>query len=163
MKVSPSEAAYLAGFLDGDGSIHFQFVKQSGYKFGFYIRASMSFTQCTSARWGLEKLKELIGAGYIRDRGTGMSDLVITSRPVLMEVLRAVEPYVVFKKAHVREAVRLLPLIEPRTTAERFLQTVRETDRFSALNYSKTKRVTAADVEQHLRSMGLLVPVTTSS
>jgi hypothetical protein len=40
-----SEASYLAGFLDGDGSIHFQFVKQKEYRFGFYIRSSMSLTQ----------------------------------------------------------------------------------------------------------------------
>ncbi len=162
-QLDPSAAAYLAGFLDGDGSIHFQFVKQSGCRFGYYVRASMSLTQCTSARWGLERLQELIGAGYIRDRGTGMSDLVVTSRPVLMEVLRAVEPYVVFKKAHVREALRLLPLIQPRMTAEGFLQVVREADGFSALNHSKSKRITAADVEQHLRGKGLLAPVTTSS
>jgi hypothetical protein len=161
--MSPSDAAYLAGFLDGDGSIHFQFVRQNGYKFGFYIRASMSLTQCTSARWGLERLRELIGAGYLRDRGTGMSDLVVTSRPVLMDVLRAVEPYVVFKKDHVREALRLLPLIRPRMTEQEFLQVVREVDRYSALNHSKTKRITAVDVEQHLRGMGASIPVTTCS
>jgi hypothetical protein len=161
--VSPSDAAYIAGFLDGDGSIHFQFVKQIGYRFGYYIRASLSLTQCTSARWALEELQERIGAGYIRDRGTGMSDLVITSRPVLMRVLRAVEPYVLVKQPQVREALRLLPKIKPRMTAEGFLQVVREVDGFSALNHSKTKRITAADVEQHLRGKGVLVPVTTSS
>jgi hypothetical protein len=32
-----------------------------------------------------------------------------------------------------------------------------------SLNCSKSKRIFAADVEQHLRSKGLLVPVTTSS
>jgi hypothetical protein len=37
---SASQASYLAGFLDGDGSIHFQLVRQKEYKFGFYIRAS---------------------------------------------------------------------------------------------------------------------------
>ena len=92
-----SEASYLAGFLDGDGSIHFQFVKQKEYRFGFYIRSSMSLTQSTSARWGLEHLQELIGGGYLRDRGTGMSDLVVTSRPLLYQILIQVEPYVVFK------------------------------------------------------------------
>ena len=40
-----SQAAYLAGFLDGDGSIHLQLVRQQEYKFGFYIRTSMSFSQ----------------------------------------------------------------------------------------------------------------------
>ena len=86
------DAAYLAGFLDGDGSIHFQLVRQKEYEFGFYIRASMSFTQSTSARWGLEHLQRLVGGGYLRDRGTGMSDLVVTSRPLLITTLTALEP-----------------------------------------------------------------------
>ena len=55
------EAAYLAGFLDGDGSIHFQLVRQKEYKFGFYIRASLSLTQSTPDRHGLEHLQ-------VRDR-----------------------------------------------------------------------------------------------
>jgi hypothetical protein len=32
------------------------------------------------------------------------------------------------------------------------------TDAFATLNYSKTKRISAADVEQHLRSKGVLCP-----
>jgi LAGLIDADG endonuclease len=59
------EASHLAGFLDGDGSIHFQLVRQKEYKFGFYIRASVSFTQSTSARSGLEHLQRLVGAAVI--------------------------------------------------------------------------------------------------
>ena len=39
------DASYVAGFLDGDGSIHFQLVRQREYRFGFYIRASVSFSQ----------------------------------------------------------------------------------------------------------------------
>jgi hypothetical protein len=157
------DAAYLAGFLDGDGSIHFQFVRQDGYRFGYYIRASLSLTQNTPDRRGLEQLRELIGSGYLRDRGTGISDLVVTSRPALLRILRAVEPFVIFKQLHVREALRLLPQIRPRMDVQEFMRVVRETDAFSALNHSKSKRITAADVEQHLRGMGLLAPVTTSS
>ena len=33
-----------------------------------------------------------------------------------------------------------------------------EVDSFAALNYSKSKRIFAADVERHLRSMGVLCP-----
>ena len=157
-----SEASYLAGFLDGDGSLHFQFVRQKEYKFGFYIRASMSFSQSIAARSGLEHLQSMIGSGYLRDRGTGMSDLVITSRPVISRVLRQVEPHVVFKKEHVTRALTLLQRIRPRMQAEEFLEVVRDADTFASLNYSKTKRITAADVEQHLRSKGWLAPVSTS-
>ena len=156
------QASYLAGFFDGDGSIHFQFVRQKEYKFGFYIRASMSFSQATGARAGLEEIQRWVGGGYLRDRGTGMSDLVITSRPLLITLLTAMRPYVVFKRQHVHRALELLPRIRPRPSAEEFLEIVRLADAFSALNYSKSKRISAADVEQHLRSMGILVPVTTS-
>src|ERR1017187_4237615 len=90
------DASYVAGFLDGDGSIHFQFVKQKEYRFGYYIRSSVSFSQSTSARSGLEQIQVLVGGGYLRDRGTGMSDLVLASRPLLQELLTAVEPYVIF-------------------------------------------------------------------
>jgi hypothetical protein len=34
-----------------------------------------------------------------------MSDLVITSRPILLKLLSAVEPYVIFKREHVRRAL----------------------------------------------------------
>ena len=39
-----------------------------------------------------------------------------------------------------------------------FLHLAREVDAFATLNYSKTKRISAVDVEQHLRSMGVLCP-----
>ena len=66
-----SEASYLAGFLDGDGSIHFQLVKQREYRYGYYIRASVSFSQSTSTRTGLEYIQQLVGGGIrqTRDRG----------------------------------------------------------------------------------------------
>ena len=57
-----------------------------------------------------------------------------------------------------RRALELVPRIQPRITAEAFLQPAYEVDAFSALNYSKRKRISAADVEQHLRSKGVLCP-----
>ena len=104
------DASYVAGFLDGDGSIHFQLVRQKEYRFGYYIRASVSFSQSTTARAGLETIQKLVGGGgYLRDRGTGMSDLVITSRPILCELLKAVAPFVIFKREHVRRALIYFP------------------------------------------------------
>ena len=158
-----SDASYLAGFFDGDGSLYFQLVRQEEYRFGYYIRVSISFSQVTSSRDGLEHVRTMIGAGYVRDRGTGMSDLVITSRPVVQDVLTNMQPFVIFKRAQVREALRILPMIRPRMPSEEFLQVARLVDVFAPLNHSKAKRNNAADVEQHLRGMGVLAPVTTHS
>jgi hypothetical protein len=160
--VEASNASNLAGFMDGDGSIHFQLVRQQGCRHGFYIRARLALSQSTSARRGLEILQAVVGGGYLRDRGTGMSDLVITGRPLLRATLTAVEPYVIFKREHVRRALILLSKIEPRIGQEEFLELAYEVDAFATLNYSKTKRITAADVERHLCSKGSCAPVTTS-
>ena len=138
-------------------------MRQEGYRYGFYIRASLSLCQSTSARFGLEHLQSVVGGGYLRDRGNGMSDLVVTSRPLLTKVLSEVQPYVIFKKEHVRRALWLLPQLRPRMEPNEFLEVAKHVDGFSSLNYSKTKRITAEDVEQHLRSTGLLAPVSTSS
>jgi hypothetical protein len=157
--MSASTQSYVAGFLDGDGSIHFQLVRQKEYRFGYYIRASISFSQSTSARWGLEMIQELLGGGgYMRDRGTGMSDLVITSRPLLLQILRDVEPYVIFKREHVQRALSILPRLDRVKDPQVFLQLAHEVDAFATLNYSKTKRISAVDVERHLRSKGVLCP-----
>ncbi len=154
-----STASYIAGFLDGDGSIHLQLVRQKEYRFGFYIRTTISFSQTTGARHGLEQIQSMLGGvGYIRDRGTGMSDLVITSRPIVVEILQEIEPYVIFKETHVREALSILPLLGGVKDPEVFLHLARKVDAFSTLNYSKTKRISAVDVEQHLRSKGVLCP-----
>ena len=156
------DASYLAGFFDGDGSLHFQLVRQKEYRFGFYARASLSFSQSTCARAGLEQIQRLGGGGYLRDRGTGMSDLVITSRPLIVGLLTEMEPYVRFKERHVRDGLKLLAMIRPRMDQEEFLQVADAIDAFSSLNYSKTKRISAKDVREFLDGTGVCAPVSTS-
>ena len=133
-------AAYVAGFMDGDGSIHFQLVRQAGYRYGFYIRSTISFSQATTARQGLEILQGMLGVGYVRDRGTGMGDLVITSRPLVQDILIAVSHYVIFKEKHVKRALELLPRIRPGLSPDEFVDLARDADAFSTLNYSKGSR-----------------------
>ena len=47
-KLTEIELAYIAGFLDGDGSIYAQIVKGDDYKYGFRIRISIAFFQKTT-------------------------------------------------------------------------------------------------------------------
>jgi hypothetical protein len=117
------------------------------------------FLAVHSARYGLERIQAVLGGGgYVRDRGTGMSDLVITSRPTLLRILQEVEPYVIFKREHVGRALSILPQLDRVKDPEVFLHLARQVDAFATLNYSKTKRISAVDVERHLRSTGVLCP-----
>ena len=154
-------AAYIAGFLDGDGSIHLQLVRQRQYRYGFYVRVSVSFHQHTSGRQGLEWLKEQLKDGYLRNRSGQMSDYVITSRPVIRRLLEAIAPYVVFKRRQVEQALKLLDAIEAINSPDSFLAVARQVEAFKTLNRSKRRINTVQRVLDTWRDTKALAPVTT--
>src|SRR5271154_3032424 len=71
--------AYIAGFLDGDGSIFFQLVRRKDYCLGYQVRTSIAFYQKTENERILLWLKEQFLSGYIRRRKTGISDYTIVA------------------------------------------------------------------------------------
>ncbi len=59
--LDPTILAYIAGFLDGDGSIFFQLIRKEDYRVGFQIRSSIAFYQKTKNEQILLWLKEQLG------------------------------------------------------------------------------------------------------
>ena len=155
--------AYIAGFLDGDGSIFFQLVRRRGYVYGYQIRASICFYQNTKNKDGLIWLRNQLGPGHLRDRAGSMSDYAIVGHSEVRRILCLVRPYVVFKKPQVEQALVLLDALKPPYTPQELLAAAQMVDSFSTLNYSKKKQINAASVEAYLDSMGFLVPVTTEA
>jgi hypothetical protein len=115
-----STRAYIAGFLDGDGSVHFQLVRRSDYLYGYQIRASVCFYQSTRGKAGLEWLKEQPGCGYIRDPAGAMSDYTIVGWSSVRRVLELVQPFVVFKREQVDRALEILSRLETAQSPEAF-------------------------------------------
>ena len=151
---------YLAGFFDGDGSLHFQIIRSKVYRRGFYIRSSLVFYQATSAEAGLLEIQQRVG-GRLRRRGI-MSDVTITNREEIRSLLEAMKSHVIFKRAHVTEGLALLDRLPPPRDPQGFLEVCEAVDRFASLNFSKHRTNTAEAVRARFESMGLLVPVTTS-
>ena len=144
--------AYIAGFLDGDGSIMLQLVKRTGYKFGYQIRASVCFYQKSKYKAELNKLKEILKFGYIRDRNDGMTEYTIVGIDEVKKVLEAVKPYVLFKKAHVSRALEIVNEMQgkEKLQEDKFLALARMVDSYSTLNYSKKRKNFSSDVEKFL-------------
>jgi hypothetical protein len=155
--------AYIAGFLDGDGSIHFQLVRRRDYVYGYQIRASVCFYQSTRGRAGPEWLRQQLDCGYLRDRAGLMSDYTIVGWLAVKRVLELVQPYVVFKREQINRGLALLARLEQMRTPEDLLEIARLVDAFATLNYSKRKAIDVTYVEAYLISKGLLVPVTTEA
>ena len=159
--MDPTILAYIAGFLDGDGSIFFQLIRKKDYCFGFQIRASIAFYQKTENERVLLWLKQQFSAGYIRRRKTGISDYTIVEAKEVRRVLELLQPYVRLKKEHVRLGLEILTELPLAGDATRLISLCQLVDRFRDINYSKKRTITSAIVEVHLRSHGYLAPVET--
>ena len=159
--MDPTILAYIAGFLDGDGSIFFQIIRKRDYCLGFQIRTSIAFYQKTGNDHILLWLKDQFGSGYIRHRKTGISDYTIVEAREVQRILKLLQPYVRLKKEHVRLGLEILDGFPLTGEATSLISLSRLVDRFRSINYSKKRTVTSEDVELHLKSHGYLAPVET--
>lgn len=154
--MEPTILAYIAGFLDGDGSIFFQLVRKNDYRFGFQIRPSIAFYQKTDNEQILLWLKEQLISGSLRRRATGISDYTIVEPCKVRRILQQLQPYVRLKRSQVQLGLEILQELPTATDPPKFLALCCRVDQFRDLNYSKKRTITSATVEQHLRRRGLL-------
>ena len=150
-KLEKEDLLYLAGFLDGDGSIIAQLVRKKDYVNKFQIRVTVQFTQLKKRRHYLEDIKKLIGAGTIRDTSKQVSHYVLVETPVVYEFLKQIAPYLRIKK---KQAYLVIRIIEQLPTARKqkdtFIELCKLVDQVSALNDSKKKTIDASVVAQEL-------------
>ena len=106
--LTPTQAAYVAGFLDGDGSIFVRLKPNAAYKYGFQIAPYIVFFQSAKETVFLERLQEMIGAGYVRLRNDGIAELTIGSIKEMRNLIQQVEPYLILKKQQARLLVQIL-------------------------------------------------------
>jgi hypothetical protein len=140
--MEPTILAYIAGFLDGDGSIFFQIVLRKDYRQKFQIRSSIAFYQKTNNLEILNWLKEIFGVGYIRNRKTGISDYTIVDSKEVYKILKLLQPYVKLKKKQVELGIKIIEMLNNKKSNEDFLEICRLVDNFKQLNYSKKRTIT---------------------
>ncbi|MCX6751171.1 MAG: LAGLIDADG family homing endonuclease [Candidatus Nomurabacteria bacterium] len=92
------ERAYIAGFLDGDGSLMLQLKKRSDSKRGIRFMATICFYQDTRHEETLYWIRKVLGIGYISRRNDGMTELRINGYIQIAKILKDLLPFVKFKK-----------------------------------------------------------------
>ena len=163
VKMDSTILAYVAGFLDGDGSIFFQLVRRDDYLFGFQVRCSVAFYQKTEKVEILEWLQSIFKKGYIRHRKSGISDYTIVEPVEVRRILLMLETHVRLKHEQVVLGVKILERLQEASDAEKFLDVCRMVDRFKNLNYSKKRTISSIDVQRFLEQHHRIAPVETDS
>ena len=150
--------AYLAGFLDADGSIYVRLKPNSTYKYDFQIAPSVVLFQKHTAEEFLNDLKNRLQMGYLRHRNDGIIEYTIGDRPSIRRLLRMTLPYLRLKKPQARLMIAILDLQKEVASAQEFVKLAEMIDHFGQLNYSKKRVIHARVVRNHLVKKGVLTP-----
>lgn len=92
------DRAYIAGFLDGDGSLMLQIKKRKDGNIGIRFMPTICFYQDTRHEKTLYWIQEVLGIGYLSKRNDGMTELRINGYKQVRNILNILLPYIRFKK-----------------------------------------------------------------
>ena len=96
--VKEIDRAYIAGFLDGDGSLMLQIKKRKDGAIGIRFMSTICFYQDTRHEKTLYWIQEVLGIGYLSKRNDGMTELRINGYKQVRDILKLLSPYIRFKK-----------------------------------------------------------------
>ncbi len=113
--ITDTKLAYIAGFLDGDGSLMFQLKHRSDSKIGLRFMATICFYQDTRHEKTLLWIQKQINGGYVSHRNDGMTELRMNGFSRTRELLEMLLPYIRFKQKQASALIKVCRLLEQRS------------------------------------------------
>ncbi len=150
--------SYLAGFLDGDGSIHVRIKPNSTYRYRFQISPAVVFYQSKKEKVYFEWLKSILGRGYVRERNDGIVEYIIGDKKSILWLIDQLMPYLVLKKRQAELIKEIISLKEKVNSGRDFFELSKKIDEFQSINYSKKRIQNSSVVKMVLKKEGLLTP-----
>ncbi len=155
--LSNTDKAYLAGFLDGDGSILTQIIPDKTRTFKFYIRISIVFYQKSNYHWFMLWLQSIFKPyGYITQRNN-MSEFVLVAKGPTEFLLKELYPYLKLKKPLCKLVLSIFNDLKSVNSEADFLKVCQKVDETANFTYSKTRKIDSLYVARYLS-----IPVETS-
>ena len=149
--INKEDLLYLAGLIDGDGSIVAQIVRRPDYVFRFQIRLTVQISQRKKRRHHLEDIRNTIAYGIVRDRGD-MSDYVLTDTKIVFHFLKQISPFLRIKKKQANLVIKIIEqLPSSKNSALLFVDLCRLADQVAELNDSKKREINAEVVANSLK------------
>ena len=134
------QRAYLAGFLDGDGSIYVRLKPNPTYRYGFQVAPYIVLFQSQKDQKKFEGVFELIGFGHLRIRNDGILEYIISRNEELGRFLEMVKPFLILKKDQANLMLKILATKKKVKSEKDFARLAQLIDRFRDLNYSKRRK-----------------------
>ncbi len=140
MRLAKNNWAYLAGFLDGDGSIYVQLKSNQTYRFGFQIAPTVAFFQSMKEKAKLAEIRNFYKLGHLRERKDGIIEWIIGDEKGIRKVLNKTLPFLNLKKKQAKLMIEILDLKSKIKDRNDFLFLADKIELFRELNYSKKRK-----------------------
>ena len=137
-KLSKVDLAYIAGFLDGDGTIMAIIERHNEKKHKFRIRIFMEFSQQEKNIIVLEHLKKKIGSGSLTISNKRVFKLSIKDTVILERILPQLLLFTVIKKEQIKIALKILAIRIK--TRKDLIKVALLADKLSSLNLKSRSR-----------------------
>lgn len=109
---SDIEKAYIAGFLDGDGSIMLQLKRRTDTVRGYRFMATICFYQDSRHDAPLYWIRDILRVGYVSQRNDGISELRINGFTQIHDILTDLQPFIRFKQLQAEAMITACRLLE---------------------------------------------------
>ncbi|OGZ60516.1 MAG: hypothetical protein A2919_01160 [Candidatus Spechtbacteria bacterium RIFCSPLOWO2_01_FULL_43_12] len=138
--LSSTDKAYLAGLLDGDGSIYVRAKPNSTYRYGFQIASYIVFFQSSKNKKDFAKIFSSLGLGIMRERKDGILEYTINRKDSIAILLEYIKPFLILKKKQANLLEIILERKERVENQKDFQKLLNLVDTFRNLNYSKKRK-----------------------
>lgn len=161
--MTAQQKAYLAGLIDGDGSLLIQLRRREGMKYLFRVKTTIVIYQDAQLKAEVEKLWKMIGAGYLYVRNDHIAEIRIEGFTQVERLLLQLYPYLRFKKQQawcITQATKILRK-KGGYSLKDFLMVCDYADQISSSNYTSRLRIYSGSYIRTELQKNNLLPVTT--
>lgn len=152
------QRAYIAGFLDGDGSLMLQVKRRNDTKAQWRFMATICLYQDSRHEAPLLWMKRVLGIGYISHRNDGMTELRINGYQQVRRILDQLLPYLRFKKPQAQVIIKACKILEKQPTSRLTVSVKERLCRYCMCVQQHNYRTHYKKTLQEFRSMIGLTP-----
>ncbi|HZE87212.1 MAG TPA: LAGLIDADG family homing endonuclease [Methylomirabilota bacterium] len=152
-KVNNTDLAYIAGFLDGDGSIMLQFHRRDRGKEIFRIKTVICFYQDNRYLSEIKWIQQIFNCGYVYTRNDRICELRIEGYQRVFDVLMLLRPYLRLKRKQAELLIDLIPQLQRKLVSKQdivvWIQKMRELNYFSSQRNTLENVPVTTDMDKH--------------
>ena len=139
LKLTQTQLAYLAGFIDGDGSIYVRLKPNETYRYGFQIAPYIILFQSAKDEANFKNICDMLDCGYLRRRKDGILEYTIGRREEILALVKEIKPYLILKRRQADLLEKILILKSAVKNAKDFSKVMDLINQFGEINYSKKR------------------------